>query len=188
MTHGRCRKRPKAGFTLMEMLVICAILGILALISVPMLMQAVPGFRVKTEASSAATIMRQARLKAASTQRPTRVVISCDAHNNNARQPCVITMQTAQYKNGAFTNWLSAANTRHAMNNRVAVIRSAQSGATGPAGVFWAVFMPSSRVVSSHDPMIMVFVSEDRQRNPASVSWEVDINSGSGRTTLVRRH
>ena len=180
-----------SGFTAMEMIIICAILALLAMLSVPAFMSVVPGFRIKTEASHAATVMRQARLKAANTQRPTRVVVDCRDHVAapvTAPVPCVINMYTAQYDGGVFDSWREVEGTRHEMNTQILFINKPGGATTDLTNIFWAIFMPSSRVVSSHDPMTMVFVSEVLNKDPARVSWEVNVNNGSGRTTLVRAH
>ena len=188
---GRFHMGLHSGFTLMEMIVICAILALLATLAVPAFMKIVPGFRVKTEASHVATVMRQARLKAANVQRPTRVVVDCRDHVAapvSAPVPCMVNMYTAQYSGGVFDSWREVEGTRHAMHTQVLFINKPGGAATDLTNIFWAIFMPSSRVVSSHDPMTMVFVSEALNKDPARVSWEVNLNNGSGRTVLLRAH
>ncbi|MDR2947059.1 MAG: hypothetical protein LBV79_09975 [Candidatus Adiutrix sp.] len=144
--------------------------------------------------------MRQARLKAASTQRPTRVVIHCKEHEADVKKPCVFTMQGAIYDNGVPSGWgpvpVAGQQTRHEMN--ASILARAAAGttprSTTPAtpwdpSILWIIFMPSSRVEASHEPYVVEFVPEQyKAAGDKRGLWSLSVNASSGRTTLNRVH
>ncbi|HJQ40597.1 MAG TPA: prepilin-type N-terminal cleavage/methylation domain-containing protein [Thermoanaerobaculia bacterium] len=67
-----CR-RSERGFSMSELLVVVAILGLIALISVPALMQLMPQYRIRSAASELAAGMRFIRQKAMTTRIPWKV-------------------------------------------------------------------------------------------------------------------
>jgi len=71
----RLCKRSERGFSLSELLVVVAILGLIALISVPALMQLMPQYRIRSAASELAAGMRFIRQKAMTTRVPWKVVL-----------------------------------------------------------------------------------------------------------------
>ncbi len=77
----------KKGFTMLEMMVVIAIFSILALMAIPLTITLIPNAKVRSEAMNMATIMRQARLRAANTQRPTRILVDCRAHLQKKPNP-----------------------------------------------------------------------------------------------------
>lgn len=70
MGHGKQRER---GFSLTELLVVVAILGLIALVSVPTLLQLMPQYRIRSAASEMAAGMRFVRQKALTTRVPWKV-------------------------------------------------------------------------------------------------------------------
>ncbi|UQZ87821.1 hypothetical protein C4J81_00740 [Deltaproteobacteria bacterium Smac51] len=180
-----------AGFTMMELLAVTAVLAILAMIAVPALSNILPYYKVRLEAKNAATIMRQARLKAASTQRPTRVVFSCGENDRSAPGPCHFRMQAATFVGGVFDQWRDLPGTRHYLDSGVGIQVAAADGSLEASDIVWAVFMPYSRVYSSFDSMAdcpqfsMVFLWKG-YNSPARAAWDLTLNSNSGRATLTR--
>jgi prepilin-type N-terminal cleavage/methylation domain len=173
----------RPGFSMVELMVVVIVIAVLAMMAIPATMSIVPYARVRMEAQNAAAIMRQARLKAANTQRPTRVVLECFDHVGNANAPCIFSMQTATYTEGVLTGWDDVPVGGMDMVYIVspAVTAKAATGNTS-ASVFWVVFMPSSRAFASHVPYEIDFTPT---RAAAHGQWKLSVNSSSGRTTLV---
>lgn len=179
----------RAGFSMVELMAVVIIVAVLAMVAVPLTLSALPYAQVRMEAQNAAAIMRQARLKAASTQRPTRVVLDCRDRISNVKNPCVFTMQTASYTEGVLTGWdevgIGGMERRHPLNASVAVRATT---VVKYAPVFWIIFMPSSRTYSSHSPYELEFVPEKfKENDPPQGLWTLSVNNSSGRTTLVRK-
>ncbi len=177
------------GFSLMELMVTIAVLAILAMMAVPAAMALVPRAQLRAEAQNASAIMRQARQKAANTQRPTRVIFDCTPHTADKAEPCRISMQTAAYEDGVFKEWNRVmvggdAINGHLMRNEIVATNS------GGDDLQWVVFMPSSRVFTSAgagNGYEMVFLSERFKLDPSRAAWYLSVNNSSGRTTLSGR-
>ena len=186
--YGRRLGLIRAGFSMIELMVAVIVIAVLAMVAVPLTISALPYAQVRMEAQNAAAVMRQARLKAASTQRPTRVVLDCHEHVGNANNPCVFTMQTASYAEGVLTGWdevgIGGLDRRHPLNPSVTV--RAAAGDTS-ASIFWIIFMPSSRTYSSHSPYELEFVPEKFKSSSTRGVWKLMVNNSSGRTTLARK-
>jgi len=69
----RAYKRSERGLSLSELLVVVAILGLIALVSVPALLQMMPQYRIRSAASELASGMRFVRQKAMTTRVPWKV-------------------------------------------------------------------------------------------------------------------
>ena len=181
-------KSLRAGFSVVELMVVVIVIAVMAMAVIPLSMSILPYAQVRMEAQNAATVMRQARLKAASTQRPTRVVLDCRDHAVNVAAPCTFTMQTASYSKGVLTGWdkvgIGGMDKKHPLNASVAV--RAVTGDTS-ASIFWIIFMPSSRTYSSHSPYEIEFVPEKFKKSPTQGVWKLTVNNSSGRTTLSRK-
>ena len=169
-----------------------AILAILALIAVPSLFQIIPYNRVRLEAFNAATVMRQARLKAANTQRPTRVVLDCREHYQGKNTPCFFQQQSATFVNGVFRDWVDIPGTRHLFHPRVGVRVVEGNKADKPLeAAVWAVFTPASQVfsyfdtLSSKPPFELLFTYDDFGTLDRA-TWSLTLNSSSGRATLEK--
>lgn len=182
------RKSTRAGFSMIELMVVVIVIAVLAMVAVPLSMNILPYAQVRIEAQNAAALMRQARLKAASTQRPTRVVLDCREHASNVRQPCIFTMQSAAYSEGILTGWdtvtIGGLDRHYLLNS--AVTARATTGNTS-ASIFWIIFMPSSRTYSSNSPYAVEFVPEKFKQSPTQGVWTLSVNNSSGRTTLAKK-
>jgi len=67
------QRRTERGVSLTELLTIVAIIGVIALITVPALVQLMPQYRIRSAASDASASLRMLRQKAISTRTPWRI-------------------------------------------------------------------------------------------------------------------
>lgn len=75
--------RTQRGYSLIELLVVVAMIGVVLLVTVPALIQLMPQYRIRSAASEAAGAMRMIRQRAIATRTPWR--ISFDVANNRYR-------------------------------------------------------------------------------------------------------
>lgn len=69
------RSAPAAGFTLLELLVVLAILAVATGLVLPSVGRGTEALRLRSEAGRVAAVLREARLKAVSQRYPTRVTL-----------------------------------------------------------------------------------------------------------------
>lgn len=69
----RTRRIQQAGYSLTELLIVVAMIGIIALVTIPALTQLMPQYRIRSAASEAAATFRFVRAKAISTRTPWRL-------------------------------------------------------------------------------------------------------------------
>ncbi len=69
------RARPRAGFTLVEIVVVLAILTVVAAIVLPAVGRGTEGLRLRSEAGRVAALLREARQRAVTQRRSTRVAL-----------------------------------------------------------------------------------------------------------------
>ena len=181
----------KKGISLIELMAVAAIVAILALIAVPALARITPYAELRGDARHVATLMRQARLKAANSHKPVRVVVDCSQGN-----ACVTRSYIAEFAAPAnvnqlgdsFTGWvdMSAGGDPYNLARTVTVSTASQgntwegkdlSGAG--AGIFWAVFLPSSRMIASHKPFVLTFGS-----NRVAATRTLRVDGVTGRTSV----
>jgi prepilin-type N-terminal cleavage/methylation domain-containing protein len=174
------------GFTLVELLAVIAIVGILALITFPALARFVPNQRVSGEAKQVDAIMQRARLRAATSQKPVRVVVNCSGI------PCWAEIQLARYTFGAVSGWEQEPGTRHPFSDDVTAVRRATGGAysydgatAAPNGVFYAIFMPDSRVFSDPRPFD-VFFYHRATTTLMKQGWRLSLGPDSGRVSTAK--
>ena len=197
------RPKEKKGFSLIEMIIVVAVIAVLAAIAVMAFDKLIPSFELRTSARSAVSLMQQARLLAANTQKPIRAVIDCRPRENappGKVVPCMAVLYMAQFdpnNNGELMKWVKvngdgvvigapydADAVNRYMGSSVNIDVSTSGGApVRPAGspnhLFWAVFFPSGRLAVSHSPMRLEFTSKTIEN-----TWEVFLSETAGRTTL----
>ncbi|MDR1315209.1 MAG: prepilin-type N-terminal cleavage/methylation domain-containing protein [Deltaproteobacteria bacterium] len=177
------RKAPR-GFTLIELLVVIAIVGILSLICYPAISRLVPNQRVSSEAKQVDAVMQKARLRAATAQRPVRVVLNCSA------SPCWVELQAAVYTLASVTSWAAEPGSRHFFAEGVAIANWSadyefDGASAAPLGVRYAIFMPDSRVFSDPRPFDLFFY-HGTQTEPDKNGWRLTVGSDSGRVNTRR--
>lgn len=75
--------RKQRGYSLVELLVVVAMIGVVMLVTLPALMQLMPQYRIRSAASEAAGAMRMIRQRAITTRRPWRITF--DTANDRYR-------------------------------------------------------------------------------------------------------
>jgi prepilin-type N-terminal cleavage/methylation domain-containing protein len=101
----------KAGFTIIEILVVIIIIGVLMAIAVPTYLSIVPRGELRTDARSVMNLMQRARMSASNFQRPIRVLIDCTNATRGTSfgsydKPCRIAAQVAVFNSaGAIKSW-----------------------------------------------------------------------------------
>lgn len=71
--NGRCRAHGRAGFSLIELLIVILVIGLMAAITVSAYVQWLPRVRLRGAAEETAVVMQRARLHAIRTNRPVTV-------------------------------------------------------------------------------------------------------------------
>jgi Tfp pilus assembly protein FimT len=171
----------------LELLVIMGIVAVLSMIAFPFLTDYLADSRARTEARSVDSAFQRARMMAAITQRPVRVVLNC---TRAVAPACVLNLQTALYSGVLVSGWNNEITYRREMHEKVEV-----EAATGPGtshdgsattpGIHWAIFMPDSRVFSDPRPLSLFF-HQDNRTGPATRGWRVSLSSDSGRVQTQR--
>jgi prepilin-type N-terminal cleavage/methylation domain-containing protein len=179
-------RKSALGFTLIELIVVIGIVGILALIAYPAMSRIIPNQRVSSEAKQLDSLMQKARLRAATAQKPVRVVVNCSVN------PCWFEMQYAVYTESAVTSWRTETGSRHTLNNGVTIANSQATydfdgAGPAPAGVHYAIFMPDSRVYSDPRPFDVFFyhITSTGAEKPG---WRLSLGADSGRVTTRRQN
>jgi prepilin-type N-terminal cleavage/methylation domain-containing protein len=152
----------RPGFSLMEMLVVIAVLSLLMMMAVPALFTMIPRYQVQSSARGVAEMMQAARLHANNSQKPVRLVVNCKT------SPCVAEYSTGVYNTAgqldpAYTNsrgvqapWEEVTGSRRTLPPRIRIAPAEASPTIepgSPANVYWAVFQPSGKAATSHNPM-----------------------------------
>src|SRR5438093_3555274 len=108
-------RRPEVapGFTLLELIVTLAVLGLAVAVVTPAIGRGTDALRTRAEVAGFAATLRHAREQAISTQRPHRVIVDAEAHRVSVITPA----------NEAVTDTAAEADVRqsHAFSPRLAV-------------------------------------------------------------------
>lgn len=182
----------RPGFSLMEMLVVTVVIGFLLMMAIPSLAALAPHYMVRSSAKSLESMLQRGRLLANNSQKPTRVVVDCRAARQiTDKSVCTIRLYVANFNKsgelavtgGTQGPWSEVAESRREISRMVAVASPSPAvAANSPANVYWAVFLPTGRARTSHDPMRLVFSPTRGRAAPIAVS----LSQYSGRTTAGR--
>jgi prepilin-type N-terminal cleavage/methylation domain-containing protein len=97
---------PRAGFSLIEMIVVVAIMAVLIAIAVPTYLSVVPRGEIKSDANTVMFLLQRARIAASNYQRPIRVLIDCTAATRAGDKPCRLEAQAALFDGtGLIKGW-----------------------------------------------------------------------------------
>ncbi|MDR2613050.1 MAG: prepilin-type N-terminal cleavage/methylation domain-containing protein [Deltaproteobacteria bacterium] len=197
MSEDTGKARPGTGFTLIELLVVIGIVGILALIAYPTLSRILPNQYVSSEAKMVDGFIQKARIKAATAQRPVRVVLKCPVSDSSG-EACWIKLQAAKYSDNA-GNWVVTGwqddGPRREFNDAVRLTNFRQTpcntsdcydGATAaPPGVRYAIFMPNGRIYSDPKPFDVFFYHRS-SGDLTKPGWRLRVGADSGRVNTER--
>ena len=194
----------RTGFSLVEMIIVVGIIAIMAMIAAPALTRIMPIQRLRGEVQNVATFLRQARLKAASTQKPVRVSLVCPGRGGANQAPCRLTLETANYSLGQLAGWTVVPDSGHEMTPKVFVAQTLPpfwtslegDGQDTPAGMVWMIFMPSGRGFSFPKSdtrnFELDFHAEDLRGSEGGAitncqnwpGWRMAVSNDTGRTEL----
>lgn len=76
----RSPARPADGFTLLEVLVVLAVVAVAVGLALPAIRRGTEGVRLRAEAGRVAAVLREARQRAVTERRPTRVALEAGRH------------------------------------------------------------------------------------------------------------
>ncbi|MDR0356417.1 MAG: prepilin-type N-terminal cleavage/methylation domain-containing protein [Deltaproteobacteria bacterium] len=188
-SHLRLSRRDR-GFSLFELLTVIAVIALLTALCLPSFKTLIPSSRVNADAQKLASMMRQARTKAANAQKPVRLSINCVDHFNlSEKKACQARLDIAVFTEGVLSSWNRLPGPPINLYERVSV--KAVDGSDNPIvgsrlndDLVWFVFTPSSRVFTSFGPPVnlAIFYGE---KSDASIL--LTLNAASGRVTLTKR-
>lgn len=189
--RSESRHGGRPGFSLFELLLVIFIIGLMSVIAVPNLNKLVPDSRLNSESRKLSAFLRQARLKAANTQKAIRVSLNCMNHFAHSDRPsCQALMETAIYAGGEFDSWEPVRGGRLIFNSTLN-IKASDPAWTPTAGsllnddMIWVVFTPSSRVLSSFGPPINITMWYGDVPHGGR-TFDLTLNQASGRVAMVQ--
>ncbi|MDR1109711.1 MAG: prepilin-type N-terminal cleavage/methylation domain-containing protein [Deltaproteobacteria bacterium] len=180
-----CVGKGSAGFSLLELIVGMAVIAILAGITYAGLSRYIPRYRVRAEAKVYDGLLQKARLLAATSQKPVRVVLDCAKAVNDA---CLVNTQIASYTGAEVTDWRSVPNGDHELHPDVMAAKtptpSTYDGSASYAGKYWTIFMPDSRVYSDPRPFALFFHIAGADTGQLTPGWQISVSNDAGRIFL----
>lgn len=175
------------GFTLVEALVVIAIIAALVLMALPSMVTIIPNFEARRAAEATSSLMYMARMAAENTQKPIRAVVNCAVTG----QPCRLTMYAAVFtytdtpkKAVTLTGWNEIPNVARSVAQKVRVSPSSDSTPGAPANIYWVVFLPKGGVVASSPTPMNLVVQYGKRSSPA---WVISVDKVSGRVDVRRK-
>jgi len=185
----------RPGFTLMETLIVVTFIALLLMMAVPSLVSLSPYYMVRSSAKGLESLLQRGRLLSYNSQKPTRVVVDCRANRQiTGNSTCTMRMYLANFNadgelavtGGASGPWVEVAESRREVPRAIGVAPPTAPAPTVAAGnptdVYWAVFLPTGRARTSHDPMRLIFSPRKGKASPL----EVGLSQYSGRATVRR--
>jgi prepilin-type N-terminal cleavage/methylation domain-containing protein len=180
----------KSGFTLLEIIVALCIISVIAGISYPVFSRYLPNARVRAAARELDSVLQKARLRAAITQRPVRVVVNC-VKNPVVNESCLIRFQIAVSSGTGVSDWTDNPVEMRVLHKDIVIINgipgstSVPDGAESYTDVHWAIFMPNNQVFSDPRPFNLFIYYSDESSGQTS-GWRVSINNTIGRVHTER--
>jgi prepilin-type N-terminal cleavage/methylation domain-containing protein len=175
-------EKKSSGFSLLELIAAVAIIGILASICYAAMNRYVPGFRLRAEAKAIDSLFQKARLRAASSQKPVRVVINC---TKNVVDTCVANLEGANYTGANVTSWTNFSSDRHEFSPYVMAVKETSAstfdGTSTFTNIFWAIFLPDSRVFSDPRPFSLFIYNDGDNLSQLTKGWRVSLSNDAGR-------
>lgn len=137
------RPKNRAGFTLIEVLVVLAIIGIVSMIAIPGYLSWMPGIRLKTAARELYANLQKAKLRAIKEGRPIRVRFNngagfyyFDLDNNNAQDTGELRINLADYADVAFGSGNATQNWNGTATTQATVITFNANGTANSGSVY----------------------------------------------------
>jgi prepilin-type N-terminal cleavage/methylation domain-containing protein len=176
----------KGGFSLIELIVVVAIIAIFASLSLPAISRYVPDQRVKHEAENARAFFHKARELAANGQKPVRVSVNCRRLKVDG---CYLTLQRALFTGAAVSDWTQSNVKSVNLHPKVFLAPSkaefASDGSGTTLSVYWAVFMPDGKVFSSPKPFDL-FLSYGSAIEKKTKGYKLIVSDIGGRVSVLR--
>jgi prepilin-type N-terminal cleavage/methylation domain-containing protein len=177
------RKSP--GFSFIEILTVMIIIGLMATIAYPAVSRLYSGQQLSRDSHGLDELLQKARLKAAITQKPIRVVLDC------SKDKCWAELQTPVYDKNNVVAWDRTLDARKYLNGRTSVTNvqdfSEHDGSKeAPNGVRYAIFLPDSRVFSDPKPFDILLHPSKEKDVRLRKGFRIIVSADSGRVVIRR--
>jgi prepilin-type N-terminal cleavage/methylation domain-containing protein len=175
-------RKMSSGFSLIELILVVALIAIMAMVTYAALNRYVPGYRVRAEAKAFDGLLQKARLLAATSQKPVRVVLNCSKAVDDT---CAVITQVASFTGATVTDWTSVQNGRRVFHRSVMAVKlpkpTTSDGSVTYPGIYWAIFMPDSRVFSDPRPFDLFFLNDTADLSKSPLGWQISLSNDAGR-------
>ncbi|MDR1576633.1 MAG: prepilin-type N-terminal cleavage/methylation domain-containing protein [Deltaproteobacteria bacterium] len=175
------------GFTLMEMIVVIAVVAILVVISYPLLKASKPEYEARGAARQLEGMLQKAKLMAANHQRPIRIVINC--LRPSGADNCYVDLQEGVYTEDVVSGWEIRPEERLKLIPEIRLVKTVANalydGQVSVPNIFWVIFMPANNIFS--DPRgFELFLYHQYQGQAEKNGWRLAINNVSGKIQLTQ--